>query len=135
MATELDGQVAALEGLDLQGLRGVWQEHFGDPPPLRSIELLRLNLAWRLQAVAHGGLDPETRRKLGRSGRIEAEGLELGIGAVLRRRWKGREVEVVVERDGFVHDGKRFASLSAVATAIAGTRWNGPRFFGLRGSA
>ena len=59
----------------------------------------------------------------------------LGIGATLRREWRGRTVEVVVEADGFRWEGRTYPSLSAAATAIAGTRWNGPRFFGLRQAA
>ena len=57
---------------------------------LRSPELLRLLLAWRMQAAALGGLDPETRRRLRLRGRVQAEGLELGVGARLRRDWRGR---------------------------------------------
>ena len=125
-------KVEALSRLDLDGLRAVWQKHFGPPPPLRSVELLRLSLAWRLQAEAFGGLDGETRRQLARRGPVRREGLELGIGATLRRQWRGRIVEVVVEADGFSWNGRTYPSLSAAATAIAGSRWNGPRFFGLR---
>lgn len=127
-----EDEIEALERLDLEALREVWRTWFGPPPSLRSVPLLRLCLAWRLQALTHGGLDRETRRKLGRSGRVQAEGLDLGIGTKLRRPWQGRIVEVVVAQDGFIHEGERFASLSAAATAIAGSRWNGPRFFGLR---
>ena len=126
-------EVEALEGLDLDGLRAAWHAHYGAPPSLRSIELLRLALAWRLQAEAYGGLDRETRRRLKRRGAIEAEGLALGVGARLRREWQGRIIEVEVEPSGFRWQGTLYPSLSAVATAIAGTRWNGPRFFGLRG--
>jgi hypothetical protein len=133
-ADSIDKQVEALERLDLEGLRAVWRRHFAPPPKLRSPELLRLSLAWRLQAIAHGGLDRETRRKLTRSGPVQAEGLELGVGARLRRQWQGQTVEVVVERDGFRYEDTVFPSLSAAATAIAGSRWNGPRFFGLRQS-
>ena len=92
-------------------------------------------LAWRIQAEVMGGLDLETRRALLRKGPVMAEGLDLGIGARLTRYWKGREVEVVVETDGFRWNGLVFPSLSAAATAIAGSRWNGPRFFGLRDAA
>jgi len=116
-------------------LRAVWRERFRTRPRLRSPELLRLLLAWRLQAQAWGGLDAETRRRLRLRGRVQGEGLELGVGARLRRDWRGATVEVVVEADGFLWDGRRFASLSATATAIAGTRWNGPKFFGLRRQA
>ena len=61
--------------------------------------------------------------------------MELGVGARLHREWLGRIVEVVVEEEGFRYAGQLFKSLSAAATAIAGTRWNGPRFFGLRSGA
>ena len=131
-AADPASEVAQLETLDLEALRVVWRQRVGTRSRLRSPELLRLLLAWRLQAEAWGGLDAETRRRLRLRGRVQAEGLELGVGARLRRDWRGATVEVVVEEDGFVWDGRRFASLSAAATAIAGTRWNGPKFFGLR---
>jgi hypothetical protein len=82
-----------------------------------------------------GGLDPTTRRQLARKGRVEAEGRNLGIGTRLRREWQGRIVEVEVTDAGFVHAGTAYPSLSAAASAIAGSRWNGPRFFGLRAEA
>jgi hypothetical protein len=132
---EVTGAVAALETLDLQGLRAIWLERFGTRTRLRSPELLGLQLAWRLQAEVFRDLDPETRRRLRCRGRVQAEGLELGVGAKLRRLWQGNPVEVVVEADGFRWEDRLYPSLSAVATAIAGTRWNGPRFFGLRQSS
>jgi hypothetical protein len=125
-------EVGALAGLDLEGLRAIWQARYGAPPALRSAELMRLMLAWRLQAEALGALDRATRRHLKRRGAVAAEGLQLGVGARLRREWQGRNVEVEVEAAGFRWEGRLYPSLSAVATAIAGTRWNGPRFFGLR---
>jgi hypothetical protein len=125
-------EVEALAGLDLDGLRAAWRVRYGCPPPLRSVELLRLMLAWRIQAEAFGALDRETRRRLRRRGATEAEGLSLGVGARLRREWQGRVIEVEVEATGFRWQGTLYPSLSAAATAIAGTRWNGPRFFGLR---
>ena len=130
--TELTAAVERLETLDLEALRVLWRQHGGSRLRLRSPELLRLLLAWRLQAAVHGGLDPETRRRLRRRGRVQAEGLELGVGARLRREWRGLTVEVIVEEDGFRWEERLYPSLSAAATAIAGTRWNGPRFFGLR---
>jgi hypothetical protein len=125
-------KVGALAGLDLEGLRAAWRARYGAPPPLRSVDLLRLMLAWRLQAEALGGLDRETRRQLKRRGALNAEGLQLGVGARLRREWQGRTVEVEVEAAGFRWEGTLYPSLSAAATANAGSRWNGPRFFGLR---
>ncbi|MBC2776608.1 DUF2924 domain-containing protein [Parasphingopyxis marina] len=134
--TQVAGPVLdRLDRMPLEALREEWQRRFGPPPPLRSLKVLRLMLAWRIQADAEGGLDPHTRKLLRRTGAPEAEGRSLGIGTKLRREWKGAVVEVIVEEEGFCWDGKTYASLSAAATAIAGTRWNGPRFFGLREKA
>ncbi|MCG6113571.1 MAG: DUF2924 domain-containing protein [Mesorhizobium sp.] len=129
---QLAHEIEALERLDLEGLRGKWLALFGTPPPLRSVELLRLSLAWRMQASVLGGLDRDTRRQLQRRGRIRVEGLELGVGAKIRREWQGVIVEGIVEQDGFRWQDTTYRSLSAAASAIAGSRWNGPRFFGLR---
>ena len=130
--TSLVDEIEALVPLHLEGLREIWRDRFGAPPKLRSAELLRHCMAWRLQAEALGGLDRDTRGKLTRRQRLRAEGLDLGIGTTLQREWQGRIVRITVEEDGFRHGGRLFKSLSAAATAIAGTRWNGPRFFGLR---
>ena len=130
--TAVEDEVRALECLDLSSLRAAWAARFGPPPKLRSVQLLRMMLGWRLQAQALGGLTPDTRRKLARRGPVEVEGRAYGLGAILRRNWQGRQIEVVVEADGFRFDGRLFVSLSAVARAATGTRWNGPRFFGLR---
>lgn len=132
MISDLEAEVAALEDLNLHALRDKWRERFGAPPKFRSTEMLRLLLAWRIQAVALGGLDRETRDALARSGPVVAEGQDLGVGATLRRTWNGEEQVITVVDKGFDWNGRFFRSLSAVATAIAGTRWNGPRFFGLR---
>lgn len=131
-ASSIEQLVAEIGELDLEGLRKLWGQRFGAPPPLRSVPILRLLLAWRVQAAAYGGIDAEMRRLVERTGRVKAEGLELGVGARLTRLWDGREVEVVVEDAGFRWGERVFPSLSAAATAIAGSRWNGPRFFGLR---
>lgn len=134
MSEAIEQLVAEIEALELDGLRAFWRERFGAHPLLRSEPIMRQLLAWRAQAQALGGLDAETRKVLARSGPVQAEGKHLGVGARLTRIWKGREVTVVVEEQGFRWDDQLFPSLSAAATAIAGTRWNGPRFFGLRDS-
>ena len=128
----IDDLVAEIEQLDLEGLRKFWGQRYGAPPKLRSVPILRMLLAWRVQSDALGGLDGESRRTLGRKGKIRAEGLDLGIGARLTRQWQGRNHQVLVEVGGFHWQGQSYRSLSAVATAIAGSKWNGPRFFGLR---
>lgn len=128
----IDQVVSRIEVMDLDALRAEWRRRYGLPPSLRSEPIMRMLLAWRVQAEVFGGLDRETRRTLARSGPVQAEGRHLGIGATLTRNWKGREVTVVVEENGFRWEDEVFPSLSAAATAIAGSRWNGPRFFGLR---
>ena len=120
----LEEEISALARMGLDELRTVWRAHYGPPPQLRSADLLRLMLAWRLQADVLGGLGP-----------VAAEGTALGDGAILRRDWQGRRIEVVVGADGFRWEDRTYPSLSAIARAATGTRWNGPRFFGLREAA
>lgn len=129
---DLEAEVATLEGLDLEDLRKVWADRFGPPPKLRSVELLRLMLGWRIQARQLGGLDSELRRVIAKKGSPLPEGHHLGTGAILRRTWQGRQIDVEIGKDGFHYDGRCWKSLSAIAFEVTGTRWNGPRFFGLR---
>lgn len=130
--SDVTEEVQALARLDLEGLRDVWRRRFGPPPSLRSPDLLRHALAWRLQAANFGALDPETRRQLRRPISSIPSVPQPAAGTRLAREWKGERFEVEVTGDDFLHRGKRYASLSEVARAITGVRWNGPRFFGLR---
>lgn len=131
---ELERAVLDLESLDLEGLRAAWRQRWGAPPRLRSPQLLRHLIAWRIQAEALGGLDSGTRRLLRRSGpAVTGPGLQPGHR--LTREWHGTRYDVEVVEDGFTYAGKTFKSLSEVARTITGTSWNGPRFFGLRDAA
>jgi hypothetical protein len=136
MPTELEirieAEIAGLSTMSLDALRAVWRSRYGAPPKLRSPQLLRLNLAWRIQADAFGGLDAETKRRLRRGGAGAAAADRLQPGVRLIREWKGMPHEVVVEEGGFRYDGRVWKSLSEIARHISGARWNGPRFFGLR---
>lgn len=125
-------EVGALARFDLFELRENWERRFGPAPRFRSVELFRLMLAWRVQAEVSGGLDPAIRKALRSTGAVVAEGQDLGVGATLRRCWNGQEVVVTVVEGGFRWNEQTYKSLSAVASAITGSRWNGPRFFGLR---
>jgi hypothetical protein len=97
-------------------------------------------LAYRLQADLLGDLDTESQRLLDRSESPEKAGQQaaarrsIGVrpGTVLGREWNGQMHRVTVLENGFAWKGKTYPSLSKVALAITGTRWNGPRFFGLR---
>jgi hypothetical protein len=141
LSHSLEDDLRTVSTARLSELREIWSLRLGqDPPPLRSREIFRRMLAYRLQAAVHGDLSPEARRKLvaiearRTSPRTKAKPapIRLGAGAVLIREWKGVRHEVRVTPDGFSHEEVVYKSLSEVARAISGTRWNGPLFFGLR---
>jgi hypothetical protein len=105
--------------------------------------LLRRSIAQRIQEQAYGGLPVPTQKLLSQlvkaalakpDGRLEIP-RRIKPGCELVRSWKGRSHRVMVIADGFAYEGKEFASLSEIASEITGTRWNGPRFFGLRPAA
>ena len=144
--TSVEDEVARLRDLDLKGLRARWQSVFRRSPPAQlPRHLLFAVLAFRLQADRFGDLDPEIRRVLdhtnaNESGLAMADRLKsldqkrtaLTPGTVLVREWDRRSHRVMVLADGFAWNGQTYESLSRIAFAITGTRWNGPRFFGLR---
>jgi len=126
-------EVRGLMALNLEGLRREWKRRYGAPPKLRSVNLLRYMLAWRIQEVAWGGLDGDLRQRLRRPGSIAAAaGPRPSVGSIITREYRGRPHTVAVTAEGFIYDGVTYKSLSKVAHAITGTRWNGPKFFGLR---
>src|SRR6202158_3589473 len=111
-----------------------------EPPKAFGPDLLRRSIAQRVQEKAYGGLSAPTRRLLDQlvkaamakpNGRLELP-RRIKPGSELVRTWKKRTYRVMVMADGFAYEGKTFAGLSEIASAITGTRWNGPRFFGLR---
>lgn len=127
-------EVRALEPLDLEGLRAAWAARYGLPvPKVRSRELLGLSLAWRIQAEAFGGLDAATRKKLKDDKAPQKTRIDVPIGAVLTREWKGVAQSVRRTGAGFEWNGKTYPSLTAAARAISGGTWSGPLFFGLVG--
>lgn len=124
-------EVRALEGLDLEGLRAEWQLRYGLPPKLRSPQLLRLVLAWRIQVEVSGGLDAATRRRL-RTGVSLGRTDHIRSGARIMREWRGRIYEIDRTPEGYGWEGEMYSSLSSLARAITGVKRNGPKFFGLR---
>lgn len=136
--TDVEAAVMALRDLDLDGLRQNWRSRFGQPPALRSGDLMRRCLAERIQLQAFGR-DRELERQLdrlastfARSGQVSKPKTSLKPGAVLVREHDGVRHQVEVLADGFSWNGRHWKSLSEIARAITGVRWNGPRFFGLR---
>jgi hypothetical protein len=142
----VEDEIAHLRGLDLKGLRSRWQGVFQRPAPAHlTRHLLFSVIAYRLQADRFGDLDYETKQLLDRAVAKEAgpamsarlanfdqKRIELTPGTVLVREWDRQSQRVMVMADGFAWNGRTYDSLSKVAFAITGTRWNGPRFFGLR---
>ena len=111
-----------------------WRAMFGTAPPKRmSAALMRRILAYEIQARADRPLDKRTRDKLARIARDQARprSTSLAPGGRLIREWNGETYEVEVLETGFALRGNTYRSLSAVAEAITGVRWSGPRFFGL----
>jgi hypothetical protein len=139
----LEIEIARLRDLDLGGLQARWHAIFRQKPSshLPRHLLFRL-LAYRLQADRFGDLDAEDKRLLDGAATPEEAGqravdssrpiADIRPGTILAREWEGRMHRVAVLAAGFAWNGKTYPSLSKIAHAITGTRWNGPRFFGLR---
>jgi hypothetical protein len=136
----LEAEIARLNDLGLAELRLVWKERVGTPPAVTSTGLMRRWLSWELQAQARGGFDVTTRRRLRqlcKAFRAHPPSTRLSDigprpGSLLAREWNGVTHRVMVLEEGFAWNGQKHASLSEIAFRITGTRWSGPRFFGLR---
>ncbi len=135
-------QLAALKTTSTADLKTQWRKLNGSEPPPYNRRFLESRLAYRIQELAFGGLKPATVKKLEalgeqidgrRSGkrkpRMDAKPI---AGTRLVREWQGTVQTVTVTTDGFEWQGRPYQSLSAVARAITGTRWNGWVFFGLK---
>jgi hypothetical protein len=136
-----------LRDLDLTGLRTCWQNEFGRPAPEHLTRyLLFRTLAYKTQAVRLGDLDSDIVKILERAstkdGQRSIVSKQLAVvdqrrfappsGTVLVREWDQKAHQVMVLADGYAWNGNTYDSLSQIAFAITGTKWNGPRFFGLR---
>jgi Protein of unknown function (DUF2924) len=139
----VEAELGRLPTTPIVELRKRYRELFrAEPPKAFGPDLLRRSIAHRIQEKVYGGLSREAQRLLDQlvkqaltkpNGRLQLP-RRIKPGSELVRRWKGRSYRVMVMADGFAYGGKTFTNLSEIATAITGTRWNGPRFFGLRPS-
>jgi hypothetical protein len=137
----VEAELDRLPAVPITDLRKRYRELFrAEPPKAFGPDLLRRSIAQTIQEKAYGGLPLATQRLLGQlvkaasakpNGRLELP-QRIKPGSELVRTWNRRTYRVTVMADGFAYGSKTFASLSEIATAITGTRWNGPRFFGLR---
>jgi hypothetical protein len=139
MTDSIAARVAALPKTPTPELKQMWRELYDKEPPGFSRNYLISRLAYRIQELAYGGLKPATRAKLDaladaldqKAARKRVVNRPV-VGTQLIREWRGVEQRVTVLADGFEWEGRRYKSLSAVARAITGTRWNGWSFFGLK---
>ncbi len=139
----VEAELDRLVALPIAELRIRYRELFRtEPPKAFGPDLLRRSIAQRIQEKAYGGLPATTRRLLGQLvkaaaakpyGRLELP-RRIKPGSELVRTWNRKTYRVVVLQAGFAYDGKTFDTLSEIANLITRTRWNGPRFFGLRTS-
>ncbi len=135
--SDTDMRWTDLERLTRDELITTWKDVVGTPPPKKMSQgFMRSVLAYDLQAQDYGDL------KAGALKRIKSMGSEgakrkyqrrgaLKTGGRLMRDWNGISHIVEVTEDGYIWQGQPYRSLSAIARAITGTRWSGPRFFGL----
>lgn len=138
---DLSAAIDALRFMDSACLRLEWTRLYGTAPnkglgPC----LMRRGIAYRLQEQVYGDLPPATLRtltrlaeQLSKSGDLDVERqLSLKAGTRLVREWHGRTCHVTVLESSFLYEDQQYASLSQIARVITGTKWSGPRFFGLR---
>lgn len=138
--TEQDRKLAELSSMSPAQLRALWRECWRRPAPRMAPDLLRRGIAWKMQSRVDGVLPAETKWALElactslRRGEpiTSARSVSLKPGTRLVREWRGKTHQVVVLEKGYEHEGRHFTSLTQVASAITGTHWSGPTFFGLR---
>jgi hypothetical protein len=142
MTESVLSQLAALKTAPIGALKQKWRDLFESEPPPYNRRFLEHRLAYRIQELAYGGLKPKTLQRLHQL----AEALDGGdpkrrrqlakdrpiAGTRLIREYHGVEHCVTVCDDCFEYQGRPYKSLSAIARAITGTRWNGLIFFGLK---
>ena len=135
-------RLAALHAMPIAELKQQWRDLFDKEPPPFSRTFIQSRLAYRIQELAYGGLKPETVARLEAIGE-QLDGCNIVIrrirhqdkpiaGTRLIREWQGVEHTVTVQPEGYEWQGRPYKSLSAVARAITGTRWNGWTFFGMK---
>ncbi|MDB5701464.1 MAG: hypothetical protein JWL66_1663 [Sphingomonadales bacterium] len=138
---ELSAAIDGLAAMNSVQLRKAWHRVYGTVPNKGlGPSLMRRGIAYRLQEQAYGGVSAATLRtlvrlaeQLNKSGDLDVERqLSLKTGTRLVREWHGRTCHVTVLENSFLYEDQQYASLSQIARVVTGTKWSGPRFFGLR---
>ena len=125
-------QLLTLAGMTRPQLCDKWRDLYGSEPPNSSREFLRRRLAYRIQEIMYGGLDPALKAALTVGNAPVKPTTALRDGTKIVREWHGREYEVIVRGEKYEYAGKLYRSLSGVARAITNTNWNGNEFFGIK---
>lgn len=123
-----------LEAMDRTALSALWTQHLGGAVPRQMSQTMqRRFIAFAMQAAAEGDVPSALAARLDRiaAGEVPKAASTLKPGARLLRAWNGTTHVVDVVADGYLWNGTRHRSLSAIARAITGARWSGPRFFGV----
>jgi Protein of unknown function (DUF2924) len=142
MLHDQNTRIDHLERLPRAELRILWEQEFAEKAPASlGRDILALAIAYARQERRYGGLAKPVARELERLlARVLRDGdttqptaMPLPrAGTILVREWRGVTHHVTITEDGFLWNGRTYQSLSAIARAITGTKWNGPRFFGMR---
>ena len=122
--------ITGLRELPVEDIRDLWSAEFKRPAPLLSKNLCSLSLAYRFQERRSGktlGILLSHSQKQNQAVRRR----RFVAGTRFLREWEGKTHHIEVSDHGFEHEGSRYTSLSAVAKAITGAHWSGPRFFGI----
>lgn len=139
--SSLSAELATIVTMTYSELHVAWRRHFRAVPPKKmSRDILELGIAWKIQENKFGGLGVAVKRQIAELARTMEEKSDLAKpratslkpGARLLRAWNGVTHEITVVEDGFLWAGNTWRSLSVIAREITGTRWSGPRFFGLK---
>ncbi len=134
---QLSQALRALRAASREELIRQWRRFYrSEPLRYASCEFLVRAISYAMQEQEFGGLRTPARRELlaiakGEPVSAQTSQIRIKPGARLLREWHGTTHEVLVTDQGFVWDGATYRSLSAIAFAITGTKWNGHRFFGL----
>ena len=130
---DVDAELASIAAMGVEDLRALWRKRRAcDPSPALTKDLIARVLAWSLQVEAFG--EPARVRRILASmgaGSTPLPGRRVKPGSVIMREYEGTVHEVTVMPNGFLWQDKSWPSLSAIAFEITGTKWNGPRFFGV----
>lgn len=137
-------QLAALQNMKLPELQDKWRDLYGFEPPHFKSPFLKKRLAYRIQELFYGGIEPAVKEKIKEMAANDSMASELERPSPIKkngkilsgtrfiREWNGKTYETIARDNGFEYNGQMYRSLTALATAITGTKWNGHTWWGLK---